>query len=75
MSKNYSPLKSALCSVIGHNFKVYHTINERVQELRCTNCHKQMTRNIYGKVVPLDDRYTQINRAIDDMARKRKKQV
>ena len=32
MSKNYSPLKSALCCVIGHNFKVYHTINERVQE-------------------------------------------
>lgn len=73
MSKKYSPLKSALCAVSGHNFKVSHVVNERVQEMCCSKCHKQITNTIYGKVVPLNDRYSQINRALNDMARKRRK--
>lgn len=73
MSKSYSPLKSALCSITGHNFKVSHVVNERIQELCCSKCHKQMTHNIYGKMVPLNERYSQINRDLTEMARKRKK--
>ncbi|AGC76436.1 hypothetical protein DDD_1309 [Nonlabens dokdonensis DSW-6] len=32
-----------------------------------------MTKTIYGDFVPLNDRYAQINRALNDVAQKRKR--
>lgn len=72
MSKNFSPIKAAaVCSFTGHNFKVTHQVNKRVQELCCVKCGKQMTTNIYGNLVPLSDKYSRINRALNDLAVKK----
>jgi hypothetical protein len=67
------PLKAAVCSIIGHTYQVSHVVNDRVQELCCSKCDKQITNTIYGEVVPLNDIYSQINHALNDMARKRLK--
>jgi PHP family Zn ribbon phosphoesterase len=72
MRKNHS-LRAACCSIIGHNYEVTHVVNERVHELCCSKCGKQITNNIYGKIVPLNERYSKINKALNDMARKRLK--
>ncbi|MFT5925446.1 MAG: hypothetical protein ACI9WL_000182 [Rubritalea sp.] len=73
MNTYYSPLKAAVCSIIGHTYQVSHVVNDRVQELCCSKCGKQITNTIYGEVVPLNDIYSQINHALNDMARKRLK--
>ncbi|WP_170063781.1 hypothetical protein [Nonlabens xylanidelens] len=39
----------------------------------CSKCGKQITNTIYGEVVPLNDLHSQINEALNDMARKRQK--
>ncbi len=72
MRKNYS-LKAACCSIIGHNYRISHVVNTRVYELCCSKCGKQMTNNIYGELVPLNDRYSKINQTLKEMARKRLK--
>lgn len=73
MRKIYSPIKAARCSITKHNYQVSHIVNDRVQEICCSKCGKQMTNTIYGEVVPLNDIYSQINAALNDMARKRQK--
>ena len=72
MSNSFSPLKSVGCSITKHKFKTSRIVNDRVEELCCTKCGKQMTKTIYGDFVPLNDRYEQINRALNDVAQKRK---
>ncbi|PQJ31581.1 hypothetical protein BST92_06410 [Nonlabens arenilitoris] len=72
MSKNYSPIKAAaICSFTGHKLQVTHQVNDRIQELCCVKCGKQMTTNIYGNIVPLSDQYSRINRALNDLAVKK----
>jgi hypothetical protein len=72
MRKNYS-LKAVCCSILGHNYQISHVVNTRVYELCCSKCEKQMTNNIYGELVPLNDRYSKINQTLKEMARKRLK--
>ncbi|WP_438961796.1 hypothetical protein [Nonlabens sp.] len=72
MSQNFSPIKAAaICSITGHTLKVTHQVNSRVQEMCCAKCGKKMTTNIYGNVVPLNDKYTRINIALSKLAVKR----
>jgi len=72
MQKTFSPIKAAaICSFTGHDFQVTHQVNSRVQEMRCTKCGKEMTTNIYGKMVPLSARYSRINKALNDLAIKK----
>ncbi len=73
MSKSFSPIKAVGCSITKHKFKTSRIVNERIEELCCSKCGKQMTKTIYGDYVPLNDRYTQINRALTDVAQKRKR--
>ncbi|MEO9952336.1 hypothetical protein [Nonlabens sp.] len=73
MRKKYSLIKAVRCSITKHNYQVSHVVNERVQEMCCTKCGKQITNTIYGEVVPLNDLHSQINEALNDMARKRQK--
>ena len=70
-----NPLKSITCALKGHHMEISHVVNDRVNELCCTNCGKQMTNNIYGEVVPLDDHYSRINRALAQLARKKRVRV
>ncbi|WP_213524239.1 hypothetical protein [Nonlabens sp.] len=72
MIKNYSPLKALGCSLIGHRYQVSCEVNDHIQELCCCTCHKQMTRTIYGKFVPLNERHSEINRILNHVDRKRK---
>lgn len=72
MFQNFSPIKAAaICSFTGHKLEVTHQVNSRVQELCCTKCGKQMTTNIYGNLVPLTDKYSRINRALNQLAVKK----
>lgn len=73
MRKKYSLFKAARCSITKHNYKVSHVVNERVHEMCCSKCGKQITTTIYGEIVPLNDLHSQINKALNDMARKRQK--
>ena len=75
MSKNTNPLKSITCSIKGHNMVISHVVNDRVNELCCKNCGKQLTNNIYGEIVPLDDIYSRINRSLGQLARKKIRRV
>jgi|GEM_PF-2274771 len=69
------PLKYISCALTGHQMEISHVVNDRVNELCCTNCGKQMTNNIYGDIVPLDDHYSRINRALAQLARKKRLRV
>ncbi|GAK92558.1 hypothetical protein JCM19298_3046 [Nonlabens ulvanivorans] len=73
MSKPFSPpiKAAAICSFTGHNLQVTHQVNDRIQEMCCVKCGKQMTTNIYGNIVPLSDQYSRINRALNDLAIKK----
>jgi hypothetical protein len=71
MPKITNPLKTITCAVKGHQMEISHVVNDRVNELCCTNCGKQMTNTIYGEIVPLDDHYYRINRALAQLARKK----
>lgn len=72
MSKNYSPLKALGCSLVGHRYQVSYEVNDHIQEICCSKCHKQMTRTIYGTIVPLNARQAEINRTLRYVDRKRK---
>jgi hypothetical protein len=72
MSKNYFSLKAIGCSIIGHHYQVSYKVNDHIQEICCSKCHKQMTRTIYGKIVPLNARQAQINRTLNDVDQRRK---
>ncbi|WOI22457.1 hypothetical protein [Nonlabens ulvanivorans] len=72
MSKSFSPIKAAaICSFTGHKLQVTHQVNDRIQEMCCVKCGKQMTTNIYGNIVPLNDQYSRVNRALNDLAVKK----
>ena len=76
MQKPYSPIKAAaICSFTGHDLQVTHQVNSRVQEMCCTKCGKQMTTNIYGKLVPLSAQYTRINKALNDLEIKKNRRT
>jgi hypothetical protein len=72
MNKIYSPLKAIGCTIIGHQYQVSYKVNDHIQEICCSKCRKQMTRNIYGKIVPLNERQAQLNRTLNDVDRRRK---
>jgi hypothetical protein len=72
MNKIYSPLKAIGCFIIGHHYQVSYKVNDHIQEICCSKCHKQMTRTIYGKIVPLNERQALINRTLNDVDRKKK---
>jgi hypothetical protein len=67
-----SIFKQLSCSVNGHQFKTRSIINERVSEVRCCKCGKEMTTNIYGNLVPLNENYSRINHALSELATRRK---
>jgi hypothetical protein len=52
--------------------EISHVVNERVNELCCKNCGKQITNNIYGEIVPLNEHYERINQALAQLARKKR---
>jgi len=54
---------------------VSHVVNDRVNELCCKNCGKQITNNIYGEVVPLNDIYARINKSLGQLARKKRSRI
>lgn len=66
-----NPLKLLSCAITGHQMEISHVVNDRVNELCCKNCGKQMTNNIYGEVVPLNEHYSRINRSLAQLARKK----
>lgn len=66
-----NPLKLLSCAIIGHQMEISHVVNDRVNELCCKNCGKQMTNSIYGEVVPLNEHYSRINRSLGQLARKK----
>ncbi len=71
MVQKYNPLKSSRCFFKGHDMEISHVVNERINELCFTTCGKQVTNNIYGEIVPLNDIYERINRSLGQLARKR----
>jgi len=72
MKTSYLKFKtSVVCNLTGHDLKVSHTVNHKVKEYCCTTCGKQMTKTIYGNLVPLTDTYAQINRALGELAHKK----
>lgn len=71
MSNAINPLKIVACAVTGHDFKVSHVVNSRVEEYCCIKCRKEVTLDIYGNLQPLNDRYERINRALHDLAIKK----
>ncbi|WP_124979211.1 hypothetical protein [Nonlabens xiamenensis] len=73
MNNKFSLIKSVGCSLTGHRFRTSHVVNDRIQEMCCANCGKEVTTNIFGQTVPLSDSYHQINRALNDVARKRRR--
>lgn len=72
MARFTNPLKAIGCSIKGHDMEISHVVNERVNELSCKNCGKQITNNIYGEIVPLNDRYLSINKSLSQLARKKR---
>ncbi len=68
----FHPLKFLTCSLTGHQMEISHVVNDRVNEMCCKNCGKQMTNSIYGEIVPLNDRYERINRSLAQLARKKR---
>lgn len=72
MKNSYSKFKATVvCNLTGHDLRVSHTVNHKVKEYCCSKCGKQMTKTIYGNLVPLTDTYAQINKALGDLAIKR----
>ena len=69
-----NPLKRLACSITGHQMEISHVVNDRVNEMCCKKCNKQVTNNIYGETVPLNDLYTRINRSLGQLARKKQRQ-
>lgn len=66
------PIKHIACALTGHQMEISHVVNERVNEMCCKNCGKQITNNIYGEIVPLTDHYSRINSALATLARKKR---
>jgi len=72
MANSLNFLNAIACSITGHQMEISHVVNDRVNELCCKNCGKQMTTNIYGEIVPLNDHYARINRSLNQLARKKR---
>ncbi|AZQ43039.1 hypothetical protein [Nonlabens ponticola] len=68
----FNSLKSIACQITGHKLVVSDHVTDRVQELCCKNCGIQMTTNIYGDIVPLNDRYSRINHSLRQIASHKK---
>ncbi|PQJ20102.1 MULTISPECIES: hypothetical protein [Nonlabens] len=66
MSKKFSS-KSLLCSITGHKYRVSKEITEHVKEYTCCKCNKKMTSTIYGQLLPLNDQYSRLNRALSSL--------
>lgn len=72
MKNSYSRFKATvICNFTGHDLQVSHTVNSKVKEYCCSKCGKQMTKTIYGNLVPLTDTYARINSALTDLAIKK----
>ncbi|WP_105983556.1 hypothetical protein [Nonlabens agnitus] len=66
-----NPFKRLVCFISGHQMEISHVVNDRVNEWCCTKCNKQVTNNIYGETVPLNDIYERINKSLAQLARKK----
>jgi hypothetical protein len=64
-------MKKVQCSIFGHSFEVSKEITYHVKEYKCKNCHLEMTINEKGELVPLTQKYKQINSVLNNVHNKR----
>ncbi|MDO6595607.1 hypothetical protein Q4512_01700 [Oceanihabitans sp. 2_MG-2023] len=58
-------IPNLVCSVFGHKFEVSKKVTYHVKEYKCCNCHKQMTTNSNGNLIPLTPKFEQINSVLE----------
>ncbi|WP_194851690.1 hypothetical protein [Nonlabens antarcticus] len=52
--------------------EISHVVNDRINEMCCKKCGKEMTNNIYGDTVPMNDYYLRINESLSQLARRKR---
>ncbi|GGG38695.1 hypothetical protein GCM10010976_08070 [Bizionia arctica] len=68
-------MKSLICSLVGHDFKVTKKVTNYVSEFQCLHCKKEMTTNVNGILIPLTSKQKEINEVLHYIHKKKKKKA
>ncbi|MDC8002621.1 hypothetical protein POV27_01035 [Aureisphaera galaxeae] len=60
-----------LCSTLGHDYVVTRKITNHINEYRCTNCGKEVTDSMTGRLEILTSKTRQLNTSLADFFQKK----
>ncbi len=78
--KTYTNIKSVsgtsvICSILGHKFHSTRKITNHFHEYQCRCCGKQMTEDIYGRLIELTAERKEINSTLHFIFNKKQLQI
>ncbi|MFY7741249.1 MAG: hypothetical protein ACOVQR_01255 [Flavobacterium sp.] len=66
---------SVICNLIGHKFRITKKITNHFHEYQCRCCGKQMTEDIYGRLIELTAERKEINSTLHFIFNKKQLQI
>ena len=64
-------MKNVYCSLFGHDYRVTKHVTYHIKEYKCRNCKSEVTTGSNGELVPLTQKYREINKVLNKVHCKR----